>query len=206
MPYTSTQSSKLFVGVLAPRVALENSIIDLTAKLEQDIGTIQEIWAGENGWLAPESYMEEMGEDLSTVVIVFDGLWHPLNLAFAKARTLKIETLFSIAGQNRVFNINPGMIDKASMRLASHKASPRRYRMTENVWVENQMIWHRNKLEPQEYAFQEYLMGNRYNSLCNLSEETTIPPVKRLRPDLVISRGVAVEDNCKPSGPPNCLA
>jgi Domain of unknown function (DUF4416) len=168
----SLSYSKLFVGVLAPKIALQNNLIELTTSLEQNVGTIQEIWADVNGWSAPESYMQEMGEDLSTAVIVFDGLWHPLNLAFTKKRTEKIEESFSKDGRSRVFNINPGMIDKVSMRLASHKPSPRRYQISENVWVEDQMSWHGNKLEPKEYSFQEYLMGSRYSLLRNLSAET----------------------------------
>lgn len=172
---TDSATSKLFVGVLAPKTALESEISKLTSRLETEIGTIARIWEPEAGWIAPESYALEMGEDLTTAVFVFDGLWHPLNLGYAKHKTMKIENIFSKLGAGRKFNLNPGMIDKFSMRLASHKPSPRRYQISKNVWVEDQMQWVGNKLEPLPYAFQEYLMGKRYTLLRNLSEATLNP-------------------------------
>jgi hypothetical protein len=184
-------SSKLFVGVLAPKSSLHHDLGQLTAILKNEIGTVQEIWADENGWLAPESYIAEMGEDLSTAVIVFDGLWHPRNLAFAKWRTVRIENQFR-DGNARTFNLNPGMIDGKSMRLASHKPSPLRYKLTQDVWVEEQMVWSRGKLAPHAHAFQEYLMGERYDRLsalggATITEQTLIEG--SVRPMLEISLG-----------------
>lgn len=173
--FTDVATSKLFVGVLAPTNAIENEILVLADRLESEIGTIDQYWPIEKGWIAPDSYMLETGEDLNTVIFVFNGLWHPQNLAYAKGKTMKIEDVFSGLDGSRKFNLNPGMIDNVSMRLASHKFAPRRYQISKDVWVEDQMRWIGNKLEPFPYVFQEYLMGKRYSFLKNLSEVTPTP-------------------------------
>ncbi len=163
--------SKLFVGVLAPKKKFKEKTTELKCALEESIGTIGEMWQCEDGWIAPASYVQEMGEDLSTVVFVFDGFWHPTNLAYAKRKTLIIEKLFAKKDGKRNFNINPGMVDINSMRLASHKPSPIRYQL-ENYWIEEQMKGNETKLELLPNIFQEYVMGSRLANLQRLANET----------------------------------
>ncbi|MBV9217201.1 MAG: DUF4416 family protein [Acidobacteria bacterium] len=173
--------------MLAPERLLRDQQTDLLRRVEREIGTIQEISHFESGWRAPESYIAEMGDYLSTVIIAFDGIWHPHNLAYAKARTQKLEDSLRGPDGHRIFNINPGMIDKECMRLASHKPSARRYQLADGVWVENQMYWKGNKLEPHDFAFQEYLMGKRYSMLRRLADESLGHSSQHLSPDLSLA-------------------
>lgn len=184
MTNISIAGGKLFIGVLAPESLLRTQQTEFLVQAEREIGTIQEISRFESGWLAPESYVAEMGDYLSTLLVVFDGIWHPQNLAYAKSRTQKLEDFFRRPNGERLFNINPGMIDKENMRLASHKPSERRYELAKNVWVEVQMQWERNKLEPRDCTFQEYLMGSRHTMLSRLAHES-VELAPRISPEIV---------------------
>jgi hypothetical protein len=111
-----------------------------------------------------------MGDDLSTIIFVFEGTRHSSHLALAKNMTLEIEKNLSSKTGQRSFNLNPGMVDNQSMRLASHKPSPLRYKL-QNIWVEEQMKLNEGKLEPLQNVFQEYVMGKRLEKMQRLANE-----------------------------------
>jgi len=159
---------KVFVGCLARLAAFQAHTAELIASLENAIGPIDDIWQPEVGWIAPNSYAIEMGESLTTIILVFDGFRQQDSLAWIKQRTLEIEDSYTPC-RSRTFNLNPGIVDQVSMRLASHKWSPRRRQIDEGIWVEDQMYWIRNRLMPLSYTFQEYVMGTRLKRLRRLA-------------------------------------
>lgn len=163
--------AKLFIGCLASADAFKSAAYsDLVRRLEKEVGPLREIWPSETGWIAPHSYAVELGEALTTQIFVFNGQWQPKKLATVKLRTLEIEDWFK-EGDSRRFNLNPGIVDSVSMRLASHKPSHRRRQISENVWVEDQMYWSRGELVPMSHVFQEYVMGSRLSLIRRLAYE-----------------------------------
>jgi hypothetical protein len=146
----------LVLGIIAQRPCFESpEYHSLLKHLSAHFGRIDRIIKQEYLFSAPLSYETESGRGLHTEIVVLEKIgsfWDCLRL---KKFSENIELELSINGQ-RKYNINPGILCRKGLYLASHKTSPRREYLAANVWVEKQYRNGENGLTTMKNTFPEY--------------------------------------------------
>ena len=103
----------------------------------------------------PFEYRKESGQDLTSQVFVFGGLHSLQELSSLKQLTMKLESDYSVRGK-RIFNINPGFLDRQFLLMASHKDATHRSQLCGRFWVEPQLRWSSDRLVPYPWTFEEF--------------------------------------------------
>ena len=150
-----------FIGCIAPREVIWPEINESVFKeLGKAYGEIKEVWPPTDIWQPPRSYIEEMGNNLSTVIIELfqDGSMD--RIVEIKKIAMAIERIHSIDGK-RTVNLNPGYLSEDMMCLATHKNSCKRVYLKDNVWIEYQFICAKGKIHTLPNTFAEYSHWDR---------------------------------------------
>ncbi|MDR2462727.1 MAG: DUF4416 family protein [Verrucomicrobiales bacterium] len=110
----------------------------------------------------PDSYRSETGPLLLSQILIFEKKAKDCDLVAFKRKTLELERYFSREDKRR-FNLNPGLLDKRGLWMASHKESSRRTQLDKEkeVWVELQLRWSRRKLADTAWTFAEFKPADR---------------------------------------------
>ena len=113
-------------------------------------------------WHAPIEYIDEMGENLNTVIFDIPMLRDKQWIVALKRFCSKKKKKNSI-NKKRLYNMNPGFISQNGLFLATHKDSETRSRtpITETVFIEQELEVHDGQLYPLPNAFSEYVADER---------------------------------------------
>lgn len=106
---------------------------------------------------ATEYYSKEMGEQdqLKKVVVINKDVRVSQDLIDLKFAADKIENFFG-HDQNRMVNIDPGILKKHQVLLTSHKNYTHRLQVHENVYLELELLFQEKKFTPLKWTYSDY--------------------------------------------------
>ena len=144
---------------------------------------------GPCSWIPPEQYKDEMGNNLQTVIWVFETKLSIAELVEVKKQCMFFEKGYSKNGQ-RQFNLNPGFVSSEGMFLLTHKDNVKRGRVPigHSTWIEKQYDVTENGLVFNQNTFSEYVSRNRLCELNNLYSKCLRTEESFAKPDRKYSR------------------
>jgi len=164
-----------FIGCIAKSEYIwPTTDLSLLRSIELNISPVDTVYPPTNNWKAPLSYELEMGINLNTILIVLKRSGNIKDIVFIKNIAMKIEREFSNLGKRR-FNLNPGLINRNGLFLATHKPNSIRTKIGHNVWIEKQLEQFSNNLFPMLNTFDEYSADSRlkiFNKLLQNNLQT----------------------------------
>ena len=101
-------------------------------------------------------YEREMGDQLMRCYIAFKPLRSKGELAEAKHLTNELEHLWSVAGEYRLVNLDPGYLELAKVVLATTKDYTHRLYIGAGMYAEVTLHYHRNSYQPWEWTYPDY--------------------------------------------------
>lgn len=126
-------TAALFVGLLAGSEAL---LVRARAALAAEAGPIA-LASEPRPWSESDYYEAEMGKGLLRQWLVFERAVPMGRLGSLKRRAIALEDSFRPgAAVSRPVNIDPGLLDAHSLRLASTKPAGHRVWVGDGIWVE----------------------------------------------------------------------
>ena len=148
----------LFLGA----IALDwEPVQDAVSRLGDGCGEVAGRWGPMDFSPFTDYYHEEMGEPLFRWFLSFQGLKDPGILARIKTRTNQVETELSANGARRV-NLDPGLLDRSKVVLASTKDHAHRIYIGQGIYAEVTLgfahgAWHPMPWTYPDYRTEEYL-------------------------------------------------
>ena len=108
----------------------------LIGSISSDLGRVQLLVPELRRWRAPWQYRVEMGENLVNVAVALEQPLSVSGLVSLKHWTLETESMTRIGG-NRTLNLNPGIVLRDRVIVASHKphGSIREF-VGPNCWIQ----------------------------------------------------------------------
>ncbi len=103
-------------------------------------------------------YQDEMGPDLSRLLVSFEPLRSPTELVATKLATAGIEEKLSEEGSRRV-NVDPGYIDYFKVVLASFKEGPQKMYLGSGVYADPILLFNAGGYEPLPWTFPDFRTG-----------------------------------------------
>ncbi len=103
-------------------------------------------------------YEEEMGPNLSRMIVSFEPLDSPTSLVRFKHATAVLEGDFAQEG-SRVINIDPGYMDYFKVVLASFKQGPQKIYIGEGVYADPLMLYQHGAFTPLPWTFPDLKTG-----------------------------------------------
>ncbi|ANQ54079.1 hypothetical protein XJ44_06540 [Thermosipho affectus] len=100
-------------------------------------------------------YNKEMGEGVRGILISFERLIHPAQLADIKNITNNIENGFAVNG-NRRFNIDPGYIHHMQFVLATTKMWPHRIYIGKGIYAEPTLMYINGRWKDYDFTYPNY--------------------------------------------------
>jgi len=103
-------------------------------------------------------YEDEMGPDLSRMLVSFERLDSPTSLVRIKIETAAVEGSF-LRGESRTINIDPGYMDYFKVVLASFKQGPQKIYMGEGVYADPVMLYQHGAFTALPWTFPDMKTG-----------------------------------------------
>lgn len=100
-------------------------------------------------------YYEEMGKPLKRRFVSFASLINRDSLPLVKEKTTLIEREFS-KDEKRRFNIDPGLICKDNLTLATYKSSPHRIYLGRRVYADLTLVFRFGSFAPLDSTYPDY--------------------------------------------------
>ncbi|QTA38145.1 DUF4416 family protein [Thermosipho ferrireducens] len=100
-------------------------------------------------------YNKEMGDGVKGILVSFERLIHPYQLADIKLETNKIEQEFAVNG-NRRFNIDPGYVHHMQFVLATTKMWPHRIYIGKGIYAETTLMYVNGKWKDYDFTYPNY--------------------------------------------------
>ena len=100
-------------------------------------------------------YTEEMGQSLFKKFVLTKFMTDELKLVGIKKHTDFIEKKFSI-NQNRTVNIDPIVIDKEKVVVATRKFRGNRIKVDKDVYLELELWYHNKSFQPFPWTYLDY--------------------------------------------------
>ena len=100
-------------------------------------------------------YDAEMGRRPMRSFLVFENLFDPEKLAWAKRQTDALETAFAKDG-GRTVNLDPGLLNPGSLILATTKASAHRIPLRDGIWAETTLIYRSGSYRALDWTYADY--------------------------------------------------
>lgn len=100
-------------------------------------------------------YSKEMGEPLLKIYAFSKSLIEDTDILNLKKKSMNIESKFSMDNK-RIFNIDPGYIDKQHLILASSKERGARIHIGDNIFLEMEYIYLFKELKSFYWTYQDY--------------------------------------------------
>ena len=108
-------------------------------------------------WNPPYQYIEEMGPNLETRIIFFNGNKNKEQIILLNKYSQDLEKK-DMVNNKRVFNINPGFLSENGMYLLSHKPNEARGRLPFGVYfIEKQYDKDDDSFMINHNTFSEYI-------------------------------------------------
>ena len=130
------------------------SFEEVTAPLIQKFGPI-------SGYVEPfefhftQYYKKEMGEKLMRSYLTFLRLIEPDTLSKIKLLTNQLEEKF-LQNNNRLVNYDPGLLTDHNLILASCKDFSHRIYLTDGIFAEVTMVFHKGKYTFSPWTYPDY--------------------------------------------------
>ncbi len=119
-------------------------------------------------------YEPQMGAELLRYFVGFEEIVSPQELAGAKVRTNEIEAEFARAsangGSGRPVNLDPGLVTEASIILASMKNFAHRIYLSQGVYGEVTLMFHKGGWSKLPWTFPDYGSG-RYDEFLTMARD-----------------------------------
>ncbi len=103
-------------------------------------------------------YEDEMGPELSRILVSFERLDSPTSLVGAKLRTAALEDGFLREG-SRTVNIDPGYMDYFKVVLASFKQGPQKIYLDEGIYADPVMLYQHGAFTYLPWTFPDFKSG-----------------------------------------------
>ena len=100
-------------------------------------------------------YIKEMGQPLFKKFVLTDFAADELKLVGIKKHTDFLEKKFSIDG-NRTVNIDPIIIDKEKVVVATRKFRGNRIKVDKDVYMELELWYHNKSFQPFPWTYLDY--------------------------------------------------
>lgn len=100
-------------------------------------------------------YNKEMGEGVKGILLSFERLIHPYQLADIKNMTNEIEQRYAVKG-NRRFNIDPGYIHHMQFVLATTKMWPHRIYIGKGIYAETTLMYINGRWKDYDFTYPNY--------------------------------------------------
>lgn len=103
-------------------------------------------------------YEEEMGPDLSRMLVSFERLESPISLVRLKHETAALEERLG-RGRRRTVNIDPGYMDYFKVVLASFKQGPQKIFIGDGVYADPVMLYQHGAFTSLPWTFPDFKSG-----------------------------------------------
>ncbi|MCB2226319.1 MAG: DUF4416 family protein [Desulfarculaceae bacterium] len=103
-------------------------------------------------------YAPEMGPGLTRRVAAFAGLRSSGELAGIKRRCMELEAELAVEGRRRV-NLDPGLLGKDALVLATHKPGGHRLELAPGIHGEVTLFFRQGAYEPLPWTYLDYAAG-----------------------------------------------
>ena len=143
---------KLFVGLII--FEPEKNLSSVLSRLSSEFGEVEKL-SSVIPFDFTNYYEHEMGNPLWRLWVSFKELFDYGELATAKLFTNSIEKDLSI-GENRIVNIDPGVLTVLNVILASAKFAPQRVYLGKGIYAELELIYHHSGFEPLLWTYPDY--------------------------------------------------
>jgi hypothetical protein len=100
-------------------------------------------------------YNKEMGEGVKGILVSFERLIHPYQLADIKNITNGIEQKYAVNGDRR-FNIDPGYIHHMQFVLATTKMWPHRIYIGKGIYAEPTLMYINGRWKDYDFTYPNY--------------------------------------------------
>jgi hypothetical protein len=125
--------------------------------LEERFGRI-DFCGGAHPFTGTSYYEDEMGPDLSRVIVSFEPLVSPTEIVQVKLDTAAIEADLSGERGRRV-NIDPGYMDYYKIVLASFKEGPQKIYLGRGVYADPILLFYEGEYVPFQWTFPDFKAG-----------------------------------------------
>ena len=142
---------KLISSLFSPEKDLTDRVI---GDLEKSLGLVDSI-SPECFFDRTKYYAREMGWPLHRRFISFEKLVPPDNLPEIKLKTIGVEGQYLRDGK-RLINIDPGYISPERLILATGKNYVHRVYLSEGIYADLTLIFHRGSFRPLEWTYPDY--------------------------------------------------
>jgi len=109
-------------------------------------------------FLVSDYYEDEMGPNLSRILVSFERLGSPTHLVQAKLDTTALEKGL-LRGDSRTVNIDPGYMDYFKVVLASFKQGPQKIYLDEGVFADPVMLYQHGAFTYLPWTFPDFKSG-----------------------------------------------
>ncbi|MFC1572276.1 DUF4416 family protein [Candidatus Eisenbacteria bacterium] len=114
-------------------------------------------------------YEEEMGGDLSRVLLAFAHLTPRDSLAGVKNDTNALEDGFREEGKRRV-NLDPGLLSLENVCLATTKPYAHRIYLSLGIWAEVTLVYHDGSYQPMPWTYPDYRSAEMVTELGRMRD------------------------------------
>lgn len=146
------QNVKLFVGMLAGRTALFDSVEPELEALFGEIDFVSLVWQ----WEHTTYYEKEMGRGLLRKFIFFRSLIPPDELPIIKQKTIAVEKKYFHGDKMRKINLDPGYLNEAKVVLASTKDYSHRLYLGKGIYGEVTLSYSKGAFRPFSYTYPDF--------------------------------------------------
>lgn len=145
------QAVKLVASLFAGR----QSLLEVArARLEEVFGPVDY----QNEWLPfdhTDYYAPEFGPGLVRVILAFERLVDPGDLAAIKRQTNALEAEWLVEGRRQV-NVDPGYVSLSKLALASTKDHAHRIYLAEGIYGEVTLTFRQGAFRPWPWTYPDY--------------------------------------------------
>lgn len=131
--------AKLIIGIMYSN---EKLLREIKEKLEKKFKEIKDEISYDFNFT--KYYEQEMGKNLKKNILAFKQGIKTKQLSEIKEYTNKLEDEYKIEGKRKI-NIDPGYLTKKELILASHKKSPYKIGLAENIYAHLTLKFKNNK-------------------------------------------------------------
>ncbi|MDH7599989.1 MAG: DUF4416 family protein [Sedimentisphaerales bacterium] len=173
----SPAPARLIVGILA---ANKDALEAATAALAEAFGpidVISQVWP----FAHTDYYQDQLGPNPIRQFVSHANLVRPDELASIKHRTNEIER--SLARRlglpwPRPVNLDPGLIERSRLTLASTKDYCHRIYLADGIYAEVTLVYRKGQWQDMPYTYPDYRQGH-YHSFFSIVRQRLIEQLRR---------------------------
>ena len=125
-------------------------------------------------------YHSEMGSPLKRKIISMKELIKHEGLVDIKLKTNEIENLHLNESKGRRINIDPGVISKERLVLATGKNAPHRVYLERGIYADLTLIFEKGDFKPQSWTYPDYA-SDEYRSIFKEIRDNYLLNLKDIR-------------------------